>query len=203
MLVTLVAGFCVLLLWVEVLGPFPGDRGLVTAAMHHHRHRGEVWDLVEIFELLGTPLIAGLTTVALAVVYGRRQGRKSAAIIIAAAGAPALTTILKAAIGPTPPWTELKHTDVANFPSGHVAYAVALFGAAAWLADGSRNRDVRIIFVLLAAAMGPARLALGAHLLSDVLAGICVGGAWLIAVRLAIERVALRPSPDRRYAARQ
>jgi membrane-associated phospholipid phosphatase len=178
----LVTATVVLLLWVELIGPFPGDRPIVHWALHH-RGRGEIWDLVLLFQVLGTPLIAVLTIAALAVLVGRRLGREAAAFVVAAGAVPIVTTLLKALIGPTPPWQDLKSGDSANFPSGHVAYAVALFGAVAWLAEGRRQRDVRVICIGVAVAMGPARLMIGAHLLSDVLAGACVGGAWLIGVK--------------------
>ena len=41
----LAAATVVLLLWVEVIGPFPGDRPIVHWALRHRGH-GEVWDLV-------------------------------------------------------------------------------------------------------------------------------------------------------------
>jgi membrane-associated phospholipid phosphatase len=193
--VALVAATVVLLLWVELIGPFPGDRPIVHWALRHRGH-GEIWDLVLLFQVLGTPLIAVLTIVALAVLVGRRLGREAAVFLIAAGSAPVVTTLMKVLMGPTPPWQDLKNGDSANFPSGHVAYAVALFGAVAWLAEGPHRRDVRVICIAVAVAMGPARLMIGAHLLSDVLAGACVGGAWLIGVRQLLCRYS--PSGDSR-----
>jgi membrane-associated phospholipid phosphatase len=180
--VGLAAATVLLLLWVELIGPFPGDRPIVHWALRHRGH-GELWDLAQLFQVLGTPLIAVLTIGALAVLVGRRLGREAAVFLVAAGAVPLVTTLLKALIGPTPPWQDLKNGDSANFPSGHVAYAVALFGAVAWLAEGRHRRDVRVICIAVAVAMGPARLMIGAHLLSDVLAGACVGGAWLIGVK--------------------
>ena len=84
-----------------------------------------------------------------------------------------------------------------SFPSGHAATGVAVFGALALLAAG-RARSRRAAAGVLAAgllvgvAIGASRVVLNVHFVSDVLAGFCVGLAWLCACLLVRELVGWR-----------
>jgi undecaprenyl-diphosphatase len=75
-------------------------------------------------------------------------------------------------------------TDFA-FPSGHVANATLLYGAfvvVLWPALGARGRACALVMAAaVVAAIGVSRVALGAHRLSDVLAGPPLALAWLAA----------------------
>ena len=80
-----------------------------------------------------------------------------------------------------------------SFPSGHVALMLAVYGLLAYLwARESRSAAERVVAILLLAALllvtGWARLRLGTHWPSDVLAGYAIGAAWLAAVILALRR---------------
>ena len=80
-----------------------------------------------------------------------------------------------------------------SFPSGHVALMLAVYGLLAWLwARSSRSTAERVLVVLilvtLLATVGWARLRLGTHWPSDVLAGYAIGGAWLATVITALRR---------------
>jgi membrane-associated phospholipid phosphatase len=71
-----------------------------------------------------------------------------------------------------------------SFPSGHTSGATFFYGLlAAWLVCAYRGWGVRVFAVLLAVCMvglvALSRVYLGAHYLSDVLAGVAEGGAWL------------------------
>jgi len=71
-----------------------------------------------------------------------------------------------------------------SFPSGHTTGATVLYGMlAAWLVCHCRAPALRVLIVAVALLMivlvALSRLYLGAHYLSDVLAGMAVGGAWL------------------------
>lgn len=72
-----------------------------------------------------------------------------------------------------------------SFPSGHTMNAVVLFGLFAWFVWRSEHpRWLRVllcvVFVCAAALVGVSRVYLGVHFASDVLAGACVSGAWLV-----------------------
>jgi membrane-associated phospholipid phosphatase len=71
-----------------------------------------------------------------------------------------------------------------SFPSGHTSGATVLYGlVAAWLVCHCRSSAWRAMIVgaalLMIALVAVSRLYLGAHYLSDVLAGMTIGGAWL------------------------
>lgn len=82
---------------------------------------------------------------------------------------------------------------LSSFPSGHVVQAVVAFGVLAHLwASTTRRRGEALLAWLIAAAgvaaVGVARLRLGAHWPTDVLAGLLLGGAWLAVLLAALRR---------------
>jgi membrane-associated phospholipid phosphatase len=80
-----------------------------------------------------------------------------------------------------------------SFPSGHVALMLAVYGLLTYMwARSTRSAVEKTLAVLLLAALlltvGWARLRLGTHWPSDILAGYVVGAAWLATVILALCR---------------
>jgi undecaprenyl-diphosphatase len=100
----------------------------------------------------------------------------------------ATSYITKAAVGRVRPPASLwvGHYGGHAFPSEHAAQAVAFYAMAALLI-GTRGRALRRVGMWTAAAVialvvGYSRLYLGAHWLSDVLAGFSVGATWVALV---------------------
>ena len=82
----------------------------------------------------------------------------------------------------------------ASFPSGHATAGVASLGAAAVLvAERIPSQRARVwlwTFVVISGlAVGMSRIVLNVHYLTDVIAGWCLGLAWLAACLLARERI--------------
>ena len=80
-----------------------------------------------------------------------------------------------------------------SYPSGHVVLALSVYGLLAYLwCCASRSRAERVLIWLLLAAwvglVGVARLRLGAHWPSDVVAAVPIGVAWLVTVIVALRR---------------
>lgn len=75
---------------------------------------------------------------------------------------------------------------LASFPSGHTASA---FGLA--LALGMMERRLAAPLLLAAAAVGAARVGLGAHFPSDVVAGACLGSLTTLALAASFARRAI------------
>jgi membrane-associated phospholipid phosphatase len=76
-----------------------------------------------------------------------------------------------------------------SYPSGHVAAAVALYGGTAvllCLSCANRLRLLSIPLVMLPPLVGIARLYLGAHHPSDVIASITFMSAWLAITRAVL-----------------
>jgi len=91
-----------------------------------------------------------------------------------------------------------------SFPSGHAAYSTMLYGLlAAYVAHRVDRWQWRLFSVLACGAVvvlvAFSRLYLGAHYLSDVLAGISEGLAWLALVWMVMTRLRRRQAPGAGY----
>lgn len=117
-----------------------------------------------------------------------RWRRRAAALFLAAVmlSATALSTALKAWIDRPRPQL-VSHLDLvtsASFPSGHALVGTVFYLSLALLlapllrAPAARRALIGLA-VVLAAATGMSRVALGVHWPSDVLGGWALGGAWL------------------------
>ena len=88
--------------------------------------------------------------------------------------------------------------DVFAFPSSHVANSALIYGAIAGLTFVCLRGWLRIVltvaFLLLPLMIGVSRLYLGAHWLSDVLAGYALAVLFLVLLAMA---VAKHPEPPR------
>ena len=87
-----------------------------------------------------------------------------------------------------------------SFPSGHAMGSLIGYGLLAYLLILLLRRTwLKILAVtllgLLVVAIGFSRIYLGAHYLSDVLAGYAVGGCWLASCISALEMIRRRPRP--------
>lgn len=146
--------------------------------------------LVEIFKIVtlgGNAPVLGAIVVAIGFVLARR-GRANDAVLLffAFAGASVVNALLKLVFHRPRPELAFVHLDTYSFPSGHAATSSATFTVMAYLlARGHRSTRARIWIGLGAAVaialVGFSRLYLGAHYLSDVLAGISFGVAWAAA----------------------
>jgi undecaprenyl-diphosphatase len=139
-------------------------------------------------DLHGTAGILVLT--ALGAAAWRRLGHPEAALRLLAA-VPAgmlLNVVVKLAMQRArPEWGDAAAQPLsASFPSGHVAETTVFYGALAlesWVVRARRRW--RLALAVLAVAMVPAvalsRIALGMHFLSDCVAAVAEGLAWLAA----------------------
>ena len=154
--------------------------------------------------------VLGVIVVAIGVVLVRRGRANDAALLVLAfAGASVVNALLKLVFHRPRPQLAFVHLDTYSFPSGHAATSSATFTVLAYLlASRHHSAKARIWIGLGAAAaialVGYSRLYLGAHYLSDVLAGISFGVAWAAASLLAYtlwgerETAALLPRSLRR-----
>jgi len=107
-------------------------------------------------------------------------------------GAEVLSRVVKELVArPRPPlFDAVQRFAGFAFPSGHATVAAAAWCALACVAAGATPRWSRKVLcwalaVAVAALVGVSRLYLGAHWLTDVVAGWALGGSWLAAVLLA------------------
>lgn len=115
-------------------------------------------------------------------------------LAVTIAGAVSLYNIVKHLVGrPRPPpaiW--IGHFSGPSFPSGHAAQSIGCYATLALILCAGRSRWVKIgvcsAATLIVLVVGFSRIYLGAHWLTDVLAGYALGVAWVsvvIAVLLA------------------
>jgi membrane-associated phospholipid phosphatase len=187
----------------------------VRFAIWLHDHASH--PLVRVFDvvtLAGNALVLVVAVAVAGIILLRRTRPNEAAVIALAFGGAALVNgLLKLAFHRPRPELAFVQLDTYSFPSGHAAVSTATFTTIAYLL-GRRYRSLParalITFGAVAAILlvGFSRLYLGAHYLSDVLAGISFGLAWaslcLLAYVLWGERDVRRLLPHwgRRFPAR-
>lgn len=115
------------------------------------------------------------------------------AVLITMPAGMALNMLLKLAFARQRPLFDepLLHLVTFSFPSGHAAYSTMLYGLlAAYVAHRVDRWRWRLASVLACGALigliAFSRLYLGAHYLTDVVAGILEGVAWLALVWMAV-----------------
>jgi len=171
--------------------------GWLTAVMRNVTWFGSNWLLVPIL------------TAATAVLLRRRDGRAVGWLWTAYLGAVALYALAKPLIHrPRPPAGDLiGAASGPSYPSGHAIQALAAWGILALLAGAGRSPRLRAGLLATAAIIvllvGASRIYLGAHWLTDVLAGYTLGAAWLAVVSALRRRRGDPTSPPRRHASRR
>jgi membrane-associated phospholipid phosphatase len=148
--------------------------------------------------------IVPVTIAAVAVMLWKRTWYRAILTLLVVPCGGLLNLLLKAAFQRQRPI--LEHPLVAlqsfSFPSGHTMGATLLYGLAAVLAfHWVRTWRGRIYVVAAASAcillVGFSRIALRAHFLSDVLAAIAAGLAWLAICVTAVETLRRRVKTER------
>jgi membrane-associated phospholipid phosphatase len=135
--------------------------------------------------LASTEAILVVTAVGVATALVRRRRSQAIGVATAALLATTLVLTLKHLVGRDRPPPPVSLTDQATnaYPSGHAAFAVAVWGAAVWALVVGRSRLARTIAacatVFVIGMIGASRIYLGAHWSSDVVAGWAVGGVAL------------------------
>jgi undecaprenyl-diphosphatase len=144
-----------------------------------------VSDMNETWKLLG---VAAL----LAAWRWARRDRPGAMLLAVVPAGELLNLLLKQLFQRVRPLAvdPMAHLGTFSFPSGHAVAATVFYGAACMLVvQRARSRALRVLAAVTAVCMvalvGFSRVYLGAHYLSDVLAGACVG-ILCVSVMLAL-----------------
>jgi undecaprenyl-diphosphatase len=147
--------------------------------------------LTELGGVLGAAYVLSLTA---AFLWVRGRRRLTAYVVTTGLGLLVLVPLTKVLVGRERPRVPVPVTDLPvtdSFPSGHAMTALVTWVVVALVISPSVRNRLRpwllAMALLLAAAIGFTRLALGVHYLSDVLAGWALGAGWL-AVTTALFR---------------
>lgn len=158
-----------------------------------HEHSSAT--LVSLFDLVtiagNVAVLAAVSAVAILLLLRRGLVNDAALLAVVALGVEVLNAGLKLVFHRPRPELAFVQLDTYSFPSGHAAGSAAIYGALAYLSTrrltGAGRVVPAILAVILVAAVGFSRLYLGAHYLSDVLAGLSLGASWLFASLLVAQ----------------
>lgn len=147
------------------------------------------------------PMVAWCTVIAL-LLWGAGQRSLAVGWVFATGGNALLNRMLKLVFERERPEHDsaLAQVHGFSFPSGHSSSALVAWGMLAYLALRLLPARWHMPAWALASAMvfsiAASRVMLQVHYLSDVLAGLCSGGAWLTLCVATLESLRLRgPSP--------
>jgi undecaprenyl-diphosphatase len=168
------------------------------------RHR-EAWltHLVQDLTNLGSirVLLPLIVAVGVGCWLARHRWQPPGLLAAAYAGADLVFNAVKELVHrPRPPAAiMLKPVAGPSFPSGHATQAVAVYGMLAALTAASTPRWPRkvaawTLAVVTVGLVAVSRLYLGVHWLTDVLAGLALGAAWLFALLAATRTLRAAPS---------
>jgi undecaprenyl-diphosphatase len=140
---------------------------------------GSAWVYVPLFALVALWLVR------------RGLPRLALFVVVTVAGSSALNTLVKLAVDRARPVLPdpVAHASGMSFPSGHAQSAVVAVSVLLLVfmpSLGPRARWVAVaLAVLWVLAIGFARISLGVHYVTDVLAGYVLGAAWVAAMAAA------------------
>jgi membrane-associated phospholipid phosphatase len=156
-----------------------------------------LFHLTDVFSQLGSGPVVGLLSFVIAAVLWRRFDTFFRPLIIIASGAlGGVAEILgKSIVGRLrPPTMAFTGESGFGFPSGHTTGFAAMMVAVAItipmvtdLASANRNR-LRVVTAVLALMIAVSRVAVGAHYVFDVLAGLALGALCALAARYIVVR---------------
>lgn len=128
------------------------------------------------------------------ILVSKRRWESVAAWLVALAFSEPFTWILKTAYGRPRPPQALVEIASGSFPSGHsIGGAVIAIGLViAFVQAGPERRNLEIVAAGFAFVMGASRIYLGAHWLTDVVAGVAFGAAAAIGAAVLVHRFFVR-----------
>lgn len=158
-----------------------GSRNGSTATAHAMK-----W----ITQLGSTPVIAAALIVTASIDYVRRHSREVFAFVAAiGVGEILLSNLLKLIVHrERPSVQQLVSAHGYSFPSGHTVAATSTWLAIALVFGRDRSRITRAMLAgcaaLIAVSVAASRALLGVHWLTDVVAGLAIGGGWFMIVAI-------------------
>ena len=159
------------------------DLAVTNWLQAHGTEKGEA--IFSAISLLGAPILVTLLVVTAIVLLVRRDWRHLTALAVTCGGGEVLNAVLKLVFRRARPSVASEFKAMSwSFPSGHAMDSLIAYGLLSyWLVSRfPRARTAAIVaFAILVGAIGYARIYLGVHYLSDVIAGYSAGFIWLTA----------------------
>lgn len=189
---------------LALVNPFAGVDHGVAAWFHAHLTQTFVAVLRAITEFGSSEWIAVVLAVAVLLFVFKRWWLSLAMLIVSVPGGMLLNELVKILVHRHRPFVDGWFVDWSgySFASGHTIGATLLYGQVAlFLVPVIKSRRGRVwLFsaaTFVVALVGFSRIALGAHYVTDVLAGMIFGTSWLVVClfmfRRPLRRIALPP----------
>jgi undecaprenyl-diphosphatase len=158
------------------------DAFVTTWLQVHGTETGE--SIFVVVGYFGTQILVALLVIVGIVLVARRDWRHLVVLVATSGGGALLNAVLKTIFHRARPMYSAEfHATWWSFPSGHAMDSLIVYGLFAyWL---SRRRPAARVPLFVGAALivgciGFARIYLGVHYLSDVIAGYSAGFVWLM-----------------------
>lgn len=155
--------------------------------------------MVAVTELGDVQVVLPVIMVVLGWFIALRLWRTAVYWLAAVGVAEALVKVIKLALHRQRPDALYVGVEQFSFPSGHATLSVVVYGFLAFLLASGAPQRLRVFIVsvamVLIGAVASSRLYLGSHWMSDVLAGLSFGTAWIAA--LAVSYIYQRREPLR------
>ena len=128
--------------------------------------------------------------VLLSVLYWVVDRERSALVVSYIVAGASVVVLLKLGFGLGRPEVEIlaREYDQYGFPSGHAFTATVVYGGLLWTFGKHRNPVPALGTAGLIAAIALSRVVIGVHYLADVIAGVAVGVAFLVAMGRLTDR---------------
>lgn len=157
------------------------DHAVATWLQVHGTETGE--SIFAGVSYLGAQILTALIVVVAIVLIVRRDWRHVVVLAITCGGGALLNGALKLVFHRARPTYAVEfHASSWSFPSGHAMDSLIVYGLFAYWLGRRQPEYRRFVYggaAVLIGAIGYARLYLGVHYLSDVIAGFSAGFVWL------------------------
>ncbi len=188
-----------------LFGVFPFD--LDVALLLRHEDIPGLTIIMNAVSFPGDWWIPVMMVGAVAAVCAIRKKWIEAIFVIATLSSSVIAGVLKMLIGrPRPPGLSMdpyalfESFNQYAYPSGHVLFFVVFFGFLVFLAHKYFAGTERVItisfFITLVLLIGPSRLYLGQHWLSDVVGSYIIGTFWLLILIMIYKQVLSEKTVD-------
>ncbi len=155
-------------------------------------------EFARLVSAMGSEVVALLLVVITAYFLVRRRWGAAVSLVLVTGGAQLLNDVLKDHFRRTRPVAvpSFIHAQTWSFPSGHAMVSAAFYLFLIYVGWRLLRGVGRWVWVLTLSALvlliGLSRMYLGAHYLTDVVAGYAAGAAWTVAVILAGRALVVR-----------
>lgn len=163
------------------------DRHLEVSVHRTVLSHAAILDVGRVISHVGDPLVVtAISVLVAALLLARGRTRAAVYVLVVRLSATLVSSAVKAIVGRPRPVLghPFLHASGGSFPSGHALGSAALWGSIAVITAGRLSRAGAVaVAVVVPVLVAASRVLLGAHYVTDVVAGLALG--WALALVLA------------------